>query len=94
MKQGRQRVVAVDGHSFAGENFAAVGVNHLIASIFDDLAVERFKSDRRGAQSLLQCDLVSVDEIVAVANHRGVVNPAQDDNEVTLAFQSGVVAPA
>jgi hypothetical protein len=91
--KGRQRVVTVDRHAFAREKFATVWVDHFITGELNNFSVKRFKRNWGSAKSLLQSDFVSVDKVVVLTDHSGVFNSAQDDNEVSLAFQGGVVSP-
>ena len=89
----RERVVTVDRHAFAGEKFATVGVDHLVTGELNNFSVERFKRNWGSAKGLLQSDFVSVDKVVVLTDHSGVLNSAQDDNEISLAFQGRVVSP-
>lgn len=61
----RKGVIVVDGHSLLGEHFARLGADHFVSSEFNRLPIKRLKLDWLRAKSLLQRDLMVVDQIVS-----------------------------
>ena len=90
--QSAQRVLVVDGHALAWEDFFHLGRDDLVRVELDDLAVQGLKLyylDRKGVD---EGDLVTVDQIVAYSANRLVLFLLNRHHQIAFQSVFGMVA--
>ena len=71
--QRGQRVIVIDRHSLAIEDFLQLGRDDLVRSILDYLSVQGRELYHRDRQCVSQRNLMSVDEVVSHSANRLVI---------------------